>query len=181
MTKKKSIDITQEFFDGEDINQEGISNESTDLNSGEEPRKRLGDKIFGAHNNPTSGNEYNENFTVSTGSDVLEGTYDEEEYLHRKKLEETVFECFQKSRWYPLSYKKKIPKDLVPHLFQDVLDGLEGTEFSFSEKFVVICDFVSIPYAKAYEIIPPKYKEKIINELETKFSVLSKRKTKKLF
>jgi hypothetical protein len=96
-------------------------------------------------------------------------------------LEETVYEAFQSSRWYPLSYKKKIPKDLVPHLFQDVLEKLEGTEFSFSEKFVVICDFVTIPYLKAYELIPVKYKEVIINELETKFSVLSKRRIKRLF
>jgi hypothetical protein len=181
MSKKKSIDITQEFFEGPEENlEDGISvNPYAAETAG--PTKKLGDKIFGAHNNPNAGNEYNENFGISSDSDMLEGTYDEEEYLHRKKLEETVFECFQKSRWYPLSYKKKIPKDLIPHLFQDVLEGLEGTEFSFSEKFVVICDFVNIPYLKAYEIIPPKYKEKIINELETKFSVLSKRKTKKLF
>ena len=70
---------------------------------------------------------------------------------------------------------------MVPHLFQDVLEKLENSEFSFSEKFVVICDFVSIPYAKAYEQIPVKYKEIIINELEAKFSILSKRKIRKLF
>jgi hypothetical protein len=34
---------------------------------------------------------------------------------------------------------------------------------------------------KAYELIPAKYKEIIINELETKFSILSKRKIKRLF
>ncbi len=147
-----------------------------------DPKKvQLGDKIFGAHNNSETTNEYKESFDMDQGHKMLEDSYDEEEYLHRKKLEETVYEAFQSSRWYPLSYKKKIPKDLVPHLFQDVLEKLEGTEFSFSEKFVVICDFVSIPYVKAYELIPAKYKEIIINELETKFSILSKRKIKRLF
>ena len=147
-----------------------------------DPRKvQLGDKIFGAHNNSETTNEYKESFDMDQDHKMLDGTYDEEEYLHRKKLEESVYEAFQSSRWYPLSYKKKIPKDLVPHLFQDVLEKLEGTEFSFSEKFVVICDFVSIPYVKAYELIPAKYKEIIINELETKFSILSKRKIKRLF
>ena len=101
--------------------------------------------------------------------------------FNRKKLEESVFAAFQNSRWYPLSYKKKIPKDLIPHLFQDVLEKLEDTEFGFSEKFVVICDFVSIPYTKAYELIPAKYKEIIINELEVKFGILSRRKIKRLF
>ena len=142
---------------------------------------QLGDKIFGAHNNSSTSNDFKESFDADTGHKLLEDSYDEEEYLHRKKLEETVYEAFQSSRWYPLSYKKKIPKDLVPHLFQDVLEKLEGTEFSFSEKFVVICDFVTIPYLKAYELIPVKYKEVIINELETKFSVLSKRRIKRLF
>jgi hypothetical protein len=89
--------------------------------------------------------------------------------------------AFQSSRWYPLSYKKKIPKDLIPHLFQDVLEKLEGTEFTFSEKFVGICDFISAPYLKAYELIPLKYKEIIINELEMKYNIMSKRKIKKLF
>ena len=145
------------------------------------PKAQLGDKIFGAHNNSENTNEFRESFDMDQGHKMLEDSYDEEDYLHRKKLEETVYQAFQSSRWYPLSYKKKIPKDLVPHLFQDVLEKLEGTEFSFSEKFVVICDFVSIPYVKAYELIPAKYKEIIINELETKFSILSKRKIKRLF
>jgi hypothetical protein len=143
--------------------------------------KQLGDKIFGAHNNPNSDNSYQESYEIDVNHVFLEGSYDEEEYLHRKKLEETVFTAFQASRWYPLSYKKKIPKDLIPHLFQDVLEKLEDTEFGFSEKFVVICDFINVPYTKAYELIPAKYKETIINELEVKFGVLSKRKIKRLF
>ena len=157
--------------------------ESEDLQENTTPQKKpqLGDKIFGAHNNSSVAGDYKESFDMDSGHRLLEDSYDEEEYLHRKKLEETVYEAFQSSRWYPLSYKKKIPKDLVPHLFQDVLEKLEGSEFSFSEKFVVICDFVTIPYIKAYELIPVKYKEIIINELETKFSVLSKRKIKRLF
>ena len=144
-------------------------------------KKQLGDKIFGAHNNPTKDNDYNDSFDVNQSHNILSETYDEEEYLHRKKLEELVYEAFQTSRWFPLSYKKKIPKDLVPHLFQEILEKLEDTEYSFSEKFVSICDYVQIPYAKAYEITPIKYKEMIINELEAKYSILSKRKIRKLF
>jgi len=144
-------------------------------------KKQLGDKIFGAHNNPTNDSSYHESYEINVNHTFLQWRYDEEEYLHRKKLEETVFAAFQSSRWYPLSYKKKIPKDLIPHLFQDVLEKLEETEFGFSEKFVVICDFINVPYTKAYELIPAKYKETIINELELKFGVLSKRKIKRLF
>lgn len=154
---------------------------SEEENKEDNKKTQLGDKIFGAHNNPTNDNEFRESFDLDTNHRILEDSFDEEEYLHRKKLEETVFTAFQSSRWYPLSYKKKIPKDLIPHLFQDVLEKLEETEFGFSEKFVVICDFVSVPYSKAYELIPAKYKEIIINELENKYGVLSRRKIKRLF
>jgi hypothetical protein len=150
-------------------------------NDNQPEKKQLGDKIFGAHNNPANDNSYQESYEINISHSMLEGSYDEEEYLHRKKLEETVFTAFQSSRWYPLSYKKKIPKDLIPHLFQDVLEKLEETEFGFSEKFVVICDFINIPYIKAYDLIPAKYKEIIINELEVKYGVLSRRKIKRLF
>ena len=96
-------------------------------------------------------------------------------------MEEIVYEAFQTSRWFPLSYKKKIPKDLIPHLFQEVLEKLDESEFSFSEKFVCICDYIQISYTKAYEIAPIKYRELIINELEIKYKILSKKKIKRLF
>ena len=146
-----------------------------------EVKKQLGDKIFGAHNNPTKDNDYNDSFDLDQSHTILSESYDEEDYNHKKRLEELVYEAFQESRWFPLSYKKKIPKDLVPHLFQEVLEKLEETEYSFSEKFVSICDCVQIPYAKAYEITPIKYKEIIINELEVKYNILTKKKIKKLF
>jgi hypothetical protein len=147
----------------------------------EKNNKKLGDKIFGAHNNPTKDSDYTDNFDVDFGHVIIEDRYDEEDYLYRKRLEETVYIAFQNSRWHPLSYKKKVPKDLIPHLFQEILEQMETTEFSFSEKFVTICDFVSLPYAKAYDVIPTKYKEIIIGELEIKYKVLSKRNVGKLF
>jgi hypothetical protein len=166
----------------EENNYEGTENIYEGTGDPEAPKRpQLGDKIFGAHNNPSAETDYRENFDLDTQHRFLEDSFDEEEYLHRKKLEETVFTAFQSSRWYPLSYKKKIPKDLIPHLFQDVLEKLDGTEFGFSEKFVVICDFVSIPYTKAYELIPAKYKEIIVNGLEIKFGILSRKKIKRLF
>jgi hypothetical protein len=151
------------------------------MEENEEKKPHLGDKIFGAHNNPTNENEYGENFELDYQHKFLENSYDEEEYIHRKKLEEAVFVAFQTSRWYPLSYKKKIPKDLIPHLFQDVLEKMEESEFGFSEKFVVICDFIEIQYIKAYELVPGKYKEIIVSELESKYGILTRKKIKRLF
>ena len=42
---------------------------------------QLGDKIFGAHNNSSSSNEYKESFDMDSGHRLLEDSYDEEEYL----------------------------------------------------------------------------------------------------
>ena len=162
-----------------------MEEEKEDLNNeienSDSNKKKLGDKIFGAHNNPTKEADYSDNFEVDSNHKFVENYYDEQEYLHKKRLEEVVYEAFQTSRWFPLSYKKKIPKDLIPHLFQEVLEKLDETEFSFSEKFVCICDYIQIPYTKAYEIAPIKYRELIINELEVKYKILSKKKIKRLF
>ena len=49
-------------------------------------KKKLGDKIFGAHNNPTKDFEFDETFDVDQDHRFLETCYDEEEYIHRKKL-----------------------------------------------------------------------------------------------
>ena len=148
---------------------------------GNQPQKSLGDKILGAHNNPSKDYEYVDSYEVDSDNSFLDQYYDEEEHNHKIKLEELIYSAFQESRWFPLNYKKKIPKDLVPHVFEEVLDKLGESEFSFSEKFVSICDYIGVNYAKAYEIIPIKYKEMVINELETKFNILSKKKIKRLF
>ena len=156
------------------------SNKENNKNS-QPIKKSLGDKILGAHNNPTDDHDYNEDFKVDVTSPWLESAYNEEEYLHRKKLEEVIYEAFQTSRWYPLSYKKKIPKDLIPHLFQEILEKMEDNEFGFVEKFVGICDYLTLGYEKAYETVPIKYREMIINEMEEKYQVLSRRNVGRLF
>jgi hypothetical protein len=155
--------------------------ESAIPESDQPEKKSLGDKIFGAHNNPTKDVSYNESFEIDYTNPTIDDYFDEEEYLYRKRLEETVYEAFQSSRWHPLNFKKKIPRDLLPLLFQEVLEKMGENEFSFSERFVCICDLISIPYVKAYEVIPIKYREIIIGELEIKYGVLSKRKIKRLF
>jgi hypothetical protein len=155
--------------------------ESAIPESDQPEKKSLGDKIFGAHNNPTKDVSYNESFEIDYTNPTIDDYFDEEEYLYRKRLEETVYGAFQSSRWHPLNFKKKIPRDLLPLLFQEVLEKMGENEFSFSERFVCICDLISIPYVKAYEVIPIKYREIIIGELEIKYGVLSKRKIKRLF
>ena len=60
--------------------------EEVEENSPDPKKVQLGDKIFGAHNNSSTSNDFKESFDADTGHKLLEDSYDEEEYLHRKKL-----------------------------------------------------------------------------------------------
>lgn len=106
---------------------------------------------------------------------------DDEDYLHLSALNDLVYDIFHRSRWCALGPNKKIPKDLIPFLFQDLLEDMAETEFTTVEKFVAICDFMNVGYLKAYELIHMKYKELIVNEMDQKFGIVSKKKIKKIF
>jgi hypothetical protein len=108
-------------------------------------------------------------------------TYEDEDYIHSCNLNDKIDEIFQVSRWTIISPSKKIPKDLIPLIFQDILKELEKTEFTMVEKFVAICDYTAINYQKAYESIHMKYKEIIVQEMDQKYGILSKKGIKKIF
>jgi hypothetical protein len=108
-------------------------------------------------------------------------TYDDEEYIHSTRLNSKIDEIFQASRWTVISPTKKIPKDLIPLIFQDILQKLEDSEFTMVEKFVAICDYTAINYQKAYESIHMKYKEQIVQEMDNKYGILGKKGIKRIF
>jgi hypothetical protein len=108
-------------------------------------------------------------------------TYEDEDYIYACNLNDKIDEIFQDSRWTVINPAKKIPKDLIPLIFQDILKELEDTEFSMVEKFVAICDYTAINYQKAYESIHMKYKEIIVQEMDIKFGILGKKGIKKIF
>ena len=108
-------------------------------------------------------------------------TYEDEDYIYACNLNDIIDAIFQDSRWTVINPAKKIPKDLIPLIFQDILKELEDTEFSMVEKFVAICDYTAINYQKAYESIHMKYKEIIVQEMDRKFGILGKKGIKKIF
>jgi hypothetical protein len=108
-------------------------------------------------------------------------TYEDEDYIYACNLNDKIDAIFQDSRWTVINPAKKIPKDLIPLIFQDILKELEDTEFSMVEKFVAICDYTAINYQKAYESIHMKYKEIIVQEMDIKFGILGKKGIKKIF
>ena len=108
-------------------------------------------------------------------------TYEDEDYLYTSNLNDKIDSIFQSSRWTVIHPSKKIPKDLIPLIFQDILKELEDTEYTMVEKFVAICDYTAINYQKAYESVHMKYKEIIVQEMDEKYGILSKKGIKKIF
>ena len=108
-------------------------------------------------------------------------SYDNEEYVHMKKLMDRIDVIFEKSRWTIINPSKKIPKDLIPLIFQDILKELESSEFTIVEKFVGICDYTGINYNKAYDSIHIKYQEMIVEEMDEKYQIIEKKGIKKIF
>lgn len=108
-------------------------------------------------------------------------TYEDEDYIHTCNLNNKIDEIFKSTRWAIISPSKKIPKDLIALIFQDILKELEETDYTMVEKFVAICDYTAINYQKAYESIHMKYKEIIVQEMDQKYGILSKKGIKKIF
>lgn len=150
------------------------------IEKNENKKTVLGDKILGAHNNPYNEKNYDENFNIDETSSLFDASYNEEAYLHNKKLEELIHETFKNSRWFSLTIKK-IPKDLIAHIFSEILENINDSEFSFIEKFVGICDYLGLKYNRVYESVTIKHRELIVQELDKKFKILSKRGMGKLF
>ena len=125
--------------------------------------------------------EYEENPTTDYSRLQSNVVYENENDVHMQRVNDKVGQAFKKSRWSILNPTKKIPKDLIPLIFQDILEELEDQEFTMVEKFVSICDYTALNYQKAYESIHMKYKELIIQEMDEKYGILSKKGIKKIF
>lgn len=125
--------------------------------------------------------EFEENPTTDYNRFQSNVVYEDEEDIHLQRLNEKIGEIFTASRWSILNPTKKIPKDLIPLIFQDILSQLDEDDFSMVEKFVAICDYTALNYQKAYESIHMKYKEMIIQEMDSKYGILSKKGIKKIF
>ena len=151
-----------------------IEDEKTDLDVNQELEEKKNEK-----------DTVDEEFGMDSSTDYrsLQSivTYEDEDYIHSCNLNDKIDEIFQSSRWTIISPSKKIPKDLIPLIFQDILKELEVTEFTMVEKFVAICDYTAINYQKAYESIHMKYKEIIVQEMDQKYGILSKKGIKKIF
>jgi len=142
------------------------------------------DKIFG--NDFNTGNIDPEKFPdiqIEAGyaDSILSDCYNMEDYMEKKKLLELTVDVFKKSQWGNLPLDKKFSKELQPFIFSDLYKGLDGQNFTTIDIFICIAEFMDVSYERIYEIAGLKMKEQLINELEDKYKILSKKRINRLF
>jgi hypothetical protein len=111
-----------------------------------------------------------------TGPDL----YDE--YID-SKVQEELYEIYQKSP-YSKDFEKgrksgKTVLSEIYYYFEQRLIGRE--EMSATEKFIIIAEFMNVPYEAMYSELGTTTKEKLLQELDKKYKIFSKKKIKRLF
>jgi len=142
------------------------------------------DKIFG--NDFNTGNLDSEKFPdiqieFGYASSILDDCYNTEDYNEKKELLQLTVDVFTKSQWGNLSLEKKFSKELQPFIFNDLYKGMEGKGYTSIDIFICIAEFMDVSYERIYEIAGLKMKEQLINELESKYKTLSRKKINRLF
>lgn len=174
--KKKSMPV----FSNKIIGLKTAKDKKPEIKKDEKKR----DKIFG--NDFNTGNIDPERFPdikIETGyaDSILDDCYNMEDYMEKKKLLEMTVEVFKESQWGNLPLDKKFSKELQPFIFNDLYKGLDGNHFTTIDIFICIAEFMDISYERVYEIAGLKMKEQLINELDDKYKMLSKKKINRLF
>jgi hypothetical protein len=162
----------------------GVKKDKPKTDKKKEDDKKRRDKIF--NNDFNTGNIESERFPniqidVGYASSILDDCYNMEDYMEKKKLLELTVEVFEKSQWGNLPLDKKFSKELQPFIFNDLFKGLDDQTFTAIDMFICIAEFMDISYERVYEIAGLKMKERLINELEGKYKMLSKKKISRLF
>ena len=105
------------------------------------------------------------------------------EDYNESKLQEDIYKIFIESKYYgDYTKNKKVPKSEVAEIYYYFDERLPDTaELTAVDKFINIAEFMSISYEVLYQELAPVYKEKLLRELDNKYSIFSKRKIKRLF
>ena len=182
----KLFDENEEFDESLDFTEEFILDEKTDEEEFVLVKTLSHDKIF--DNDYNTGNLDFEEYTnlpkvnSKFAEDNLQECYDSYEYNRLMSLEKHVNEYFENTEFSRIFLtKKKIPKQILPQLFVSIREQFNTNDFSGSEIFTSIADYFTINYEVLYENIPSIYRSELVRELDEKYHILKKRKTKNLF
>lgn len=100
-----------------------------------------------------------------------------------QQIQKDIYEIFIKSKYHDEYIKtKKVPKNEVADIYYYFDERIPATkDITAIDKFINIAEFMNIAYETLYHELGPVYKEKLLRELDGKYSIFTKRKIKRLF
>lgn len=99
-----------------------------------------------------------------------------------RELTDILQRLFVDSPWgitYGLT--KKIPKNELGNVYTFFRTNVDMQWYSSVDIFSATCEYLDIKENNLYDVIGPVYKEELLRELDGKYGMLKKSKTKKLF
>ena len=171
------------LFD-EEYEEENFEEKSSQEDSVDE-KKFYRDKIF--NNDYNVGNIDYENFDIPKveqfyADSNLDDCYNSYEYNRKMTLERLIDTYFKNTIYFRvLAGKKKVPKQVMSQVFTSIREQFQGSDYLGSEIFSAIAEYFSINYEVLYENIPSVYREELVRELDEKFSILKRKRIRKLF
>lgn len=154
-----------------------------DFDTPTEPKR---DKIF--NNDFNIGNLDYERFDHlpqidQTYTDNLLGEcYNSYEFARKQRLEVLIDDYVKNTKHVELlDSNKKIPKRILPLIYEAIVKQFKDGEFTSSERFIAIAEYFSIKYEILYENIPSLYREDLVRELDETYEILKRKGLKRLF
>lgn len=143
------------------------------------------------NNSFNSGELHHEDFSKPLVVDSrVSGLYEDQlgdliEYRTKQMLDDEMYKIFLNSPYYA-KYKspKRVDKnDMMKmyYYFKDEISKVENRKFSNMELFIGFAEFFQVNYDQLYTDIGVMDKEFILKELNEKYSLNSRIKTKRLF
>lgn len=173
--------MSKPLFDDEELKDEEIDSDLVEIS----PKNPKLDRIF--NNDYNTGNlDFEEYGPPKVDADYaesyMESYYDSNEYYAKMKAMEKIDAQFRASEpGKIIGLKKKIPKQMLSRIYLVIKEAFKNGELTEVEYFLAVADYFGMSYEILYENIPAIYRETIVRELDSKYSVLKKRGIKKLF
>lgn len=112
----------------------------------------------------------------------LKQEYDSDTMHRLTILSEELYSFIQGSRFEPVLSNIKILKNIIPEILEYILPFLEEkTDYSFAEKFYVVCELIDVKESLIYNQLPTSYKDQALKEINEYSNVENKQKNNRLF
>jgi hypothetical protein len=113
----------------------------------------------------------------------------------RMEMSKRVNSAFEESQWSKLVEDKevgerwakrefKLPKNLIPYVFNDLFLALDDGHSSTTDRFIVIAEFLEfmhVSYDKVYSSVPVRIKESLLQELDDASGNITGKRIVRLF